>query len=66
GDMNKILELAAELEQLKIGDVMSRLNWNHERSQLVLKDLVKNNIAKKSSKYSEGEIYYFPGLEKGG
>ncbi|MFX1451223.1 MAG: hypothetical protein ACFFCM_10300, partial [Promethearchaeota archaeon] len=47
GDMNKILELAAELEQLKIGDVMSRLNWNHERSQLVLEDLVKNNIAKK-------------------
>ncbi|MFX0140437.1 MAG: hypothetical protein ACFFDN_42755 [Candidatus Hodarchaeota archaeon] len=66
GDMNKVLELATELGQLNITDVMNRLNWTHERSQMVLEDLVNNKIAKKSSKYSEGEIWYFPGLEKGG
>jgi len=63
-DISLVLELATELGPLKISDLMTKLNWTHERSQVVLEDLEKKNIAKKSKKYSEGEIWFFPGLKR--
>ena len=61
-DHEKVLSLAARQGYVTFEDLIMKLEWNEERANRVLNQLVEKGIAIKDETYTEGTKYWFPGL----